>query len=366
VKLKLALTLMAFTVAITPLFAEGTPNEEGYKYYAHKISNPKDADDFTLIDQDGKPFSLHSLRGKFALIDFGFTACPNICPTTLANLAATYALLSPKEQARLQILFITIDPARDTAKVLKKYVPFFEKSFIGLTGKANKIDATARAYGVQYEDETKRTAGSRDYVVAHSAAIFLIGPSGKCLGFYGNNDLRDNKRMAEDLRHFLALSPVDNDNWESQKGGVVKPLPVSGRQLYLEQCASCHLENGRGISGKYPSLVESARVIGPPNRLSALVLDGVEGNVDPGNTRPSGVMPAWRTVLPPSYVAQILTYIRQAWGNAAPGISGPYVEKIFYQSASRSHFWSWKELDALPPDTNADEASPGPKSSAVP
>jgi mono/diheme cytochrome c family protein len=172
--------------------------------------------------------------------------------------------------------------------------------------------------------------------------------------------------MAEDLRHFLALPAVDNDNWESQKGGVVKPLPVSGRQLYSEQCASCHLESGRGISGKYPSLVDSAWVIGPPNRLTALVLGGVEGNVDPGNTRPSGVMPAWQTVLPPSYVAQILTYIRQAWGNAAPAISGPYVEKIFYQFASRSHFWSWKELDALPPDKNADETSLESKSSAVP
>src|SRR6476469_2936256 len=74
---------------------------------------------------------------------------------------------------------------------------------------------------------------------------------------------------------------------------IVKPLPISGRQLYLEQCASCHLENGRGIPGKYPSLVDSAWVTGAPNRLTALVLDGVEGNGDPGNAQPGGVMPAW-------------------------------------------------------------------------
>ena len=365
-KSRLALALFAFAFAIAPPLAEGTSAEEGYKYYAHKISNPKKAYDFTLIDQDGESFALHSLQGKFVLIDFGFTSCPNICPTTLANLAATYALLSPKEQARLQVLFVTIDPERDTEKVLKKYVPFFEKSFVGLTGKQDKIDATARAYGVQYEDETERKAGSKDYVIAHSAVIFLIGPSGKCIGFYGNNDLRDNKRMAEDLRHFMALPAEENDDWESQKIGVVKPLPISGRQLYLEQCASCHLENGRGIPGKYPSLVDSAWVTGAPNRLTALVLDGVEGNGDPGNARPGGVMPAWRTALPPSYTAQILTYIRQAWGNDAPAISGPYVEKIFYQFASRSHFWSWKELKELPPDTDADNSSSGAKSSAVP
>ena len=366
VKPKLALTLMAFAVVIAPLCAEDSSTEEGYKYYAHKISDPKDAYDFRLIDHQGKPFSLHSLRGKFVLIDFGFVDCPNICPTTLANLAATYALLSPREQARLQVLFITIDPERDTAKVLKKYVPFFEKSFVGLTGKADKIDATARAYGVQYENETERKAGARDYVIAHSAVVFLVGPSGKCIGFYENNDVRNNKRMAEDLRHFMALPEADNDNWESQKGGVVKPLPISGQQLYSEQCASCHLENGRGIPEKYPSLVDSKWVIGAPNRLSALVLNGVEGSADPGKAGSTGVMPAWRTVLPPSYVAQILSYIRQAWGNSAPPISGAYVEKMFYQFASRPRFWSWKELEALPPDKNADETSSETKSSAAP
>ena len=85
---------------------------------------------------------------------------------------------------------------------------------------------------MQYEDETERKAGSKDYVIAHSAAIFLIGPSGKCIGFYRNNDLRDNRRMAEDLRHFMALPSEEKDDWESQKGAVVKPLPISGRQLY--------------------------------------------------------------------------------------------------------------------------------------
>ena len=77
-------------------------------------------------------------------------------------------------------------------------------------------------------------------------------------------------------------------------------------------------------------------------------------------------MPAWRTVLPPSYTAQILTYIRQAWGNDAPAISGPYVEKMFYQFASRSHFWSWKELEALPPDANENASDLEPARSAVP
>ena len=335
-------------IAITPGWAA-----DSYQYRAHRVPDSKAGYDFTLVDPDGKPFALRSLRGKFVLIDFGFTHCPNICPTTLANLAGIYALLSPEEQARVQVLFITIDPKRDTSNVLKNYVPFFDKRFVGLTGKSDQIEATARAYGVVYEEESQPKTSDLDYTLAHSGAIYLVGTSGKCIAFYGNNDLRDSQRIAEDLRHFLALPPDESDNWESQKTGVVKPLPTSGRQLYLEQCASCHLESGRGIPGKYPSLVGSAWVTGAPNRLTALVLDGVTSDHVAGAGRSVGVMPAWRTVLPPAYTAQILTYIRQAWGNEAPAISGSYVEKLFYQFASRSSFWSWKELKALPPDRNA-------------
>lgn len=365
---RLASTLIAtaLAIAITAPFVGRSWAGDNYQYSAHKVLDPKPAYDFTLIGPEGKPFSLHSLRGKLVLIDFGFTHCPNICPTTLANLAAVYALLSPVEQARVQVLFITLDPERDTTKVLKNYVPFFEKHFIGLTGKPDQIGVTAKAYGVEYEDESRRKTGALGYTIAHSTAIYLIGPSGKCIAFYGGNDLRNSQRMAEDLRHFLAFSPGGNDNWESQKMGVVKPLSTSGGQLYLEQCGSCHLGNGRGISGKYPPLVDSAWVTGAPNRLTALVLDGVKGKHDAGDARSGGVMPAWRTVLPPAYTAQILTYIRQAWGNAAPAISGPYVEKLFYQFASRSDFWSWKELEALPPDTNANGSDLEPARAAAP
>ncbi len=365
-RLPSTLIATALAIAITPLFVGRGWAADNYQFSAHKVLNPKPAYDFTLIDPDRKPFSLHSLRGKLVLIDFGFTHCPNICPTTLANLAAVYALLSPVDQARVQVLFITLDPERDTPKVLKDYVPFFEKHFIGLTGRPDQIRVTAKAYGVEYEDEFTRKTGALGYTIAHSAAIYLIGPAGKCIAFYGGNDLRDSRRMAEDLRQFLAFSPVGNDNWESQKTGVVKSLPASGRELYLEQCASCHLENGRGISGKYPSLVASTWVTGAPNRLTALVLDGVKGKRDPGDALPGGVMPAWRTVLPPAYTAQILTYIRQAWGNAAPAISGPYVEKLFYQFASRSDFWSWHELESLPPDTNANGSDLEPARAAAP
>ena len=134
---------MAMT--ITALLSSRCWGRDSYEYYARKLSDPSPLHDFTLMDPEGKPFSLSSLRGKFVLLTFGFTHCPNICPTTLANLAAAYELLSPADQARLKVLFITIDPGRDTAKVLKDYVPFFDKHFVGLSGKPEQIAAVAAA-----------------------------------------------------------------------------------------------------------------------------------------------------------------------------------------------------------------------------
>ena len=343
---------------MTGLFLHRAWCKDNYQYYAHKRPDPKPAYDFTLKDQDGKPFSLSSQRGKFVLMAFGFTHCPNICPTTLANLATAYELLSSEDRARVQVLFISVDPDRDTSKVLKDYVPFFNKHFIGLTGQPNQIAATAKAYGVEYEKTSQPGAVAANYYsFEHSDVVYLLGPSGKWIALYGDRQLRNSRRVADDLRHFLASSPRGDCDWQPEKTAVVKPQPVSGRQLYLEQCASCHLENGRGVSGKYPPLVGSAWVIGAPNRLTTLVVNGVQGEQHAGAARYAGVMPAWRTVLVPADTAAILTYIRQAWGNAATAISAGYVQNLTYQFASRADFWSWKELEALPPDTNAKASS---------
>jgi mono/diheme cytochrome c family protein len=149
-----------------------------------------------------------------------------------------------------------------------------------------------------------------------------------------------------------ALGP---DNWLSERRGVVRTPQLSGRQLYLEQCASCHGENGRGVSGKYRSLAGSAWLTGAPNRLTTLVLKGARGGKDGARTGP--VMPAWRAVLTSADIAALLTYTRQAWGNDAPAISASYVQKLGYQFASRPGFWSWKELEAVAPDEASDASS---------
>jgi protein SCO1/2 len=336
----------------------GRAEEPPYQYYALKRPHPQPAPGFVLKDQDGKSRALSSLRGKIVLITFGFTNCPNICPTILANLARAYDLLSAEEQARVQVLFISVDPSRDTSKVLKTYVPFFNRHFIGLTGQPEQIAAVAKAYGVEYETISQSgAANASSYNIEHSDTVYVISSSGKWIGFYGNRQLQNSQRIAADLHHFLSLSEGNSDDWQSEGAKLVKAQAPSGRQLYLAQCASCHLEDGRGIPGKYPPLVGSSWVNGAPNRLTTLVVNGVEPT--PDATRPSlgGIMPAWRTIMTPTDTAAVLSYIRQAWGNTASGISAGYVQNLTYQFIGRTGLWSWKELEALPPDTDANAAT---------
>jgi protein SCO1 len=343
--------VITLTLALIVALTRHSLADDNYQYLARKLPAPKQAPDFTLTNQDGKPFSLKSLRGKLVLMSFGFTHCANICPTTLANLANVYKLLSPDDQARVQVLFVSVDPERDTPEVLKEYVPFFDNHFIGLTGQPDEIATMKNAYAVRLRKDATGTGTPNEYNIEHTTGVFLIERSGQWIGSYRKNELSDSQRVADDLRHFLASSPSDNAAWQTEKRGAAKIPPPSGRQLYMQQCASCHLENGRGIPGKYPSLVQSTWVIGAPNRITALLLNGVKGGHEDG-ARYAGVMPAYRSILVPADTAALLTYIRQSWGNTASPISADYVEKLFYQLPARPDFWSWNELEALPPDKN--------------
>lgn len=132
--------------------------------------------DFTLTAWNGS-HSLHQYQGKVTLIYFGYTYCPDICPTDLANLAMAYQQLSPEQKEQVQILFVTVDPARDSAKRLQEYTHFFQADIIGLTGSADKIASVAKQYGVVYMkvDNSKNPAL---YTVDHSAFTYLVDKKG--------------------------------------------------------------------------------------------------------------------------------------------------------------------------------------------
>jgi len=176
----------------------------GYQFYGQWIG--KDAPDFALTDQDGQKIQLSGLRGKVVLMTFGFTHCPNICPTTLANLAAIRSGLPLPDQERVRVAFITVDPARDTAKALKEYVAFYSRGgFYGLTGSAEEIAKVAKDYGAYYEAEMQQSqVASNYYTINHSAYVYLISPEGRFAVLYDNDKLGDHGRMAQDIEHVLA------------------------------------------------------------------------------------------------------------------------------------------------------------------
>jgi protein SCO1/2 len=129
-----------------------------------------------LTDHTGKPRSLTDFQGKVVVVFFGFTQCPDVCPTTLVEMKAVKEKLG-KDGERVQVLFVTVDPERDTAELLAKYVPAFDPTFIGLYGDAEATARTAKEFKVFY----KKVPGSSptNYSVDHTAALYIYDPSGR-------------------------------------------------------------------------------------------------------------------------------------------------------------------------------------------
>jgi protein SCO1/2 len=131
---------------------------------------------FQLVDQDGKPADQRLLNGKWSAVFFGYTYCPDVCPTTMQALAGAEAKLGDKAR-NLQVVFISVDPDRDTPAQLKTYLstPAFPKGAIGLTGTPAQIAAAAKAYRVYYQKDGQ----GEGYSVAHSSIVYLMNPAGK-------------------------------------------------------------------------------------------------------------------------------------------------------------------------------------------
>jgi protein SCO1/2 len=152
-----------------------------------------------LPDADGKPRSLADWHGKVVVVFFGYTQCPDVCPTTMAELAQIRTQLGA-DGDRLQTVFVTIDPERDTREVLKAYLANFGPNVVGLRGDAEQTKAAAKEFKIFYAKVPGKTAGS--YTMDHSAASFVFDPAGRVRLFvpYG----ADTKLLAGDLKQLLA------------------------------------------------------------------------------------------------------------------------------------------------------------------
>ena len=134
------------------------------------------ASEIELSRSDGSIFRLSEMRGDIVLLFFGYTSCPDVCPTTLAELKQALAELKEEDVARVKVVFITVDPVRDTPERVQDYVDHFNTAFIGLSGPQAELEKIWRAYGVSSESVPGESAAS--YIVNHTARTTLIDPQG--------------------------------------------------------------------------------------------------------------------------------------------------------------------------------------------
>ncbi len=163
----------------------------------------KPAKEFCLTGwKDGKErkVCLSDFRGKVVLMFFGYTHCPDVCPAALQTLAKTMNLLDEDEKSKVQVVFISVDPERDTPEVAQKYAEFFNPSFIGLTGTPDEIKKVAKDYMAFYKKVEGQSEGG--YLVDHTAYIYLITPDGVLKLIYPSTKQKP-ELMAEDIKKFL-------------------------------------------------------------------------------------------------------------------------------------------------------------------
>lgn len=141
-----------------------------------KIGGP-----FTLVDQNGQARTNKDFAGKYRIVYFGYSFCPDVCPVDLRNLAQGYrafANANPEKGKRVVPMFITVDPERDTPAVMKQYVATFDPALVGLTGTTEQVAAAAKAYAVPYQ-LNKKSPTDESYLVDHGRAAYLMDPDGK-------------------------------------------------------------------------------------------------------------------------------------------------------------------------------------------
>lgn len=145
-------------------------------FNATDITGASFARDFRLTDHNGQTRTLADFRGKLVALFFGYTHCPDVCPTTMADLAAAIKLLGP-DGNKVQVLFVTVDPDRDTAALLKQYVPAFNPTFLGLRPNPEQLKMLAAEYKVVYQKNPGREQGG--YLMDHSAGTYVYDTQGR-------------------------------------------------------------------------------------------------------------------------------------------------------------------------------------------
>lgn len=192
-KVTIILASLFMAIAVAAILAVYVWRDEGGGIA--RIGGP-----FVLVDHTGAERTEADLKGRHALIYFGYSFCPDVCPTALADMLIALDELGP-DAARVLPVFITIDPDRDTPAVLKDYVPNFHPRLIGLSGSAEQVSRAARAYRVYYAKVDDPKAG-QNYLMDHSSVIYLMDPDGRYLTHFSHGTAPET--MAKRLRELVS------------------------------------------------------------------------------------------------------------------------------------------------------------------
>jgi len=169
------------------------------KLHGIALQSPRVADDFTLPSTTGQPLSLSDLRGKYVVLFFGYTSCPDVCPTTLSDLQQMVKALGAQRAEDVQVVMVSVDPERDTAEQLATYLRYFDPSFVGMTGTVEGIEPVAKQFGIFFEKQP--STDGENYTIDHTAAVTIIDPQGyvREIFTYGVSG----KDMASDLAYMM-------------------------------------------------------------------------------------------------------------------------------------------------------------------
>ena len=179
-----------------------------------RIASPPEGGDFTLYSWRG-PLETESLRGKAVLIHFGYTSCPDVCPTNLAFIAQALRDLKPEERSRVQALLVSVDPERDSLERLREYTAFFHPDILGVKGTAAEIAAVGRMYGAAF-NRLPKPDSALGYVVDHTANTYLLDQAGRLTRTLDHGSAPDEIRAA--IREVLA----SEHRWSERPGAAAK------------------------------------------------------------------------------------------------------------------------------------------------
>lgn len=167
---------IGFVLAMVVVLLLSACNKPEEKFLNTDLTGLEYAKDFSLIDHHGQPRTLSDFKGKAVVLFFGYTQCPDVCPTTMFEMSKVMTALGPLAD-RVQVLFITVDPERDTQDLLAAYIPNFDKRFLGLYGNAEATAKVAKEFKVFYQKSAGKTPES--YTMDHTAASYVFDPQGR-------------------------------------------------------------------------------------------------------------------------------------------------------------------------------------------